>query len=132
MAPWLEFLRKFHYRVYHQTNAFIQLEPEAPGTLPPVDLMLVDEGTWSKLIAKAEERETGKELRLPVPHVWHLIAMKLSAANSPQRRIEASDWSDIIQLIRVCKIDPTNPDFRSIVLRYGGEDAWQRLQKEVL
>ncbi|MBA2271512.1 MAG: hypothetical protein H0W20_13100 [Chthoniobacterales bacterium] len=129
-TAWLEFLQKFRYRVYHQTEAFIQLEPFEPGTLPPVDLMLVDAGTWAKLEAKAVEREAGGDLRLPVPHVWHLIAMKLAAAQSIQRRKEASDWPDVLHLVRVCQIDLANPDFRSMVMQYGGKEALRRLEKE--
>lgn len=132
LASWLEFLSRFRFRIYHQTDAFVQLEPAEPGSLPPVDLMLVDAATWDKLTAKAEERDSGRELRLPVPHVWHLIAMKLAASSSAQRRAEALDWADVLQLVKVCKINLADPEFRRIVQQYGGEDALARLQKEIL
>ncbi len=130
MAQWLAFLSRFRYRIYHRTDAFVQLEPDEPGTLPPVDLMLVDAETWTKLAAKAVERETGGELRLPVPHVWHLIAMKLAAAKSSHRRAAAVDWSDIFHLVEACQIDLADSEFRSIVRQYGGNDALQRLDSE--
>ncbi len=127
---WLDFLRRFHYRVYHQTGVFIQLEPDKPGELPPVDLMLVDEGTWTKLTAQAQERDAGDGMQLQVPHPWHLIAMKLVAAKSPVRRTGAVDWSDIFDLLRTCKIDVADPEFRKLVLRYGGEEALRRMEDE--
>jgi hypothetical protein len=127
---WLDFLRQLGYRVYHRTDAFIQLEPATPGSMPPVDLMLVDEGTWTKLLAQAQERDAGEGLRLAVPHPWHLIAMKLMAARSPARRAGASDWSDIFDLLRTCKVNLADPEFRKLVLQYGGEEALQRMARE--
>lgn len=130
MERWLDFLQRLQYRVYHRTGAFIQLEPAAPGSLPPVDLMLVDKDTWSKLQAKAQSRDAGEGLRLPVPHPWHLIAMKLTAARSATRRAGASDWSDIFDLLRTCGIDLNDPEFRQLVVQFGGDDALNRIDRE--
>jgi hypothetical protein len=129
VEQWLGFLQRLSYRVYHRTEAFIQLEPATPGTLPPIDLMLVDEKTWANLLAKAEERDAGEGMRLAVPHPWHLIAMKLTAAKAPGRRATGSDWSDILDLIRTCKIDLADPEFRQLVIRFGGEEALQRMKE---
>ncbi len=126
---WLDFLQKLSYGVYHRTGAFIQLEPATPGTMPPVDLMLVDETTWAKLLAKAEQRDAGEGILLPVPHPWHLIAMKLTAAKSPVRRAGASDWSDIFDLLRTCKIDLADPEFRQLVMQFGGEESLERMDR---
>ena len=126
---WLEFLQRLSYRVYHRTGAFIQLEPATPGGMPPVDLMLVDEDTWAKLLAKAEERDAGEGMRLPVPHPWHLIAMKLTAAKSAMRRAGASDWSDIFDLLQTCKIDVSDPEFRKLVVQFGGEESLRRVEE---
>lgn len=126
---WLDFLQHLSYHVYHRTDAFIQLEPASPGTLPPVDLMRVDESTWTKLLAKAEERDAGEGMRLPVPHPWHLIAMKLTGAKSATRRAGASDWSDIFDLLRTCKIDIHNPEFRQIVTQFGGIESLRRMEE---
>lgn len=126
---WLEFLGRLSYRIYHRTDAFIQLEPAVPGAMPPVDLMLVDGSTWAKLLAKSEERDAGEGMRLPVPHPWHLIAMKLTAAKSPNRRAGSSDWSDIFDLLQVCKIDLADQEFRSMVVQFGGEESLRRLEE---
>lgn len=127
---WLDFLQRLKYRVYHRTGAFLQLEPETPGSLPPVDLMLVDEDTWVKLRAKAEERDAGDGLRLPVPHPWHLIAMKLTAANAATRRAGASDWSDIFDLLRTCEIDLKDGEFRQLVMQFGGKAALEHMERK--
>ncbi len=127
---WLNFLQRLSYRVFHRTGAFIQLEPATPGGLPPVDLMLVDEHTWGKLIAKAQERDAGEGFSLSVPHPWHLIAMKLAAAKSATRRATAVDWSDILDLLETCKVDLDDPEFQKVVLQFGGEESLQRMQRE--
>lgn len=127
---WLDFLLRLSYSVFHRTGAFIQLEPATPGSLPPVDLMLVDKQTWGKLVAEAQEREAGEGLSLPVPHPWHLIAMKLAAAKSATRRSSAVDWSDILELLQTCKIDLGDPEFQKVVIQFGGEEALQRMQEE--
>ena len=126
---WLSFLERLQYRVYHRTEAFIQLEPQTPGSLPPVDLMLVDHDTWTKLMAKAEDRPAGEGMQLPVAHPWHLIAMKLTAAKSRARRTGASDWSDIFDLLETCKIDLADPEFRKLVVQFGGEESLRRMEE---
>ena len=127
---WLDFLQRLGFRVFHRTGAFIQLEPATAGGLPPVDLMLVDESTWDKLAAKAEERDAGGGLLLPVPHVWHLIAMKLTAAKSPTRRATAVDWNDILDLVQTCEIDLLDAEFQRMVIKFGGRESLERLLKE--
>ena len=124
---WLEFLQKLSYGVYHRTDAFIQLEPATPGHLPPVDLMLVDSATWAKLDGQGEERDAGEGVHLRVPHPWHLIAMKLRAAQSRNRRAGASDWSDIFDLLQTCKIDLNDQEFQRMVLQFGGEESLRRM-----
>lgn len=126
---WLEFLQRLRYRVYHRTGAFIQLEPATPGSMPPIDLMLADESTWGKLLEKAQQRDAGEGMHLPVPHPWHLIAMKLAAAQSSTRRAGASDWPDIFDLLRTCEVDLHDREFREIVLQFGGEEALRRMEE---
>ncbi|HEX4666371.1 MAG TPA: hypothetical protein VH207_07210 [Chthoniobacterales bacterium] len=98
--------------------------------MPPVDLMLVDQSTWAKFDAQAEERDAGEGMRLRVPHPWHLIAMKLTAAKSATRRAGAADWSDIFDLLRTCKIDLHEPEFRKLVVQFGGDEALDRMENE--
>jgi len=84
----------------------------------------------SKLLGKAQERDAGEGLSLPVPHPWHLIAMKLRAAKSGTRRTDAVDWSDILDLVQTCKIDLSDPEFQNIVLQFGRKESLQRMQRE--
>ena len=55
--------------------------------------------------------------------------MKLTAAKAPGRRATGSDWNDILDLMRTCKIDLADPEFRQLVIRFGGEEALQRMEE---
>lgn len=45
------------------------------------------------------------------------------------RRTGASDWPDIFDLLRTCEIDVAGPEFRTLVVRYGGEEALKRMKR---
>lgn len=99
--------------------------------MPPVDLMLADESTWTKLLARAQERDAGEGMNLLVPHPWHLIALKLAAAKAATRRAGASDWSDIFDLLRTCRIDLADAEFRKLVVQFGGEASLRRMEEGI-
>ncbi len=100
--------------------------------MQPVDLMLVDSSTWEKLSDGAVEKDLGGGLIVRVPHARHLIAMKLQAALSVTRREEAQDWNDVVAMIDAQGYSLTDPEFRALVERFGGESAIGRLERRGL
>jgi hypothetical protein len=125
---WKQFLTtKFQYRLFHSTNAFLQFENES-STFPPVDIMMVDIGTWQKLLSKSRNVSLIPKVDARLPHPEHLIAMKLAAHASPTRRWDNEDWSDIIKLIHKQKLSLEDPEFRAIVIKYGSEEILQKLK----
>jgi len=124
---WLDLLRELGYRFFHGVAAFAQFEP-ADETGVPVDLMFVDEATWQKLAKGAIETDLSG-VRALVPRPEYLVALKLHAAVSPTRSKPEMDWEDIRQIVRICRLDPSDESFRALVLRYGGEDALARIDK---
>lgn len=134
-TAWSDLLRKFRYEAYTDQTAFMQFAPGTPGW-PNVDLMLVHEDTWTKLRAEAVEK-SHRGLRVRVPAVHHLIALKLHASRSPTRSTPEKDWNDIVELVRRHRLNPNEDEFAALILRYGGEEslsrlrtAWQILQSE--
>jgi hypothetical protein len=126
-SAWLDLLRELGYRFFHGGSAFAQFEsPDAAGM--PVDLMFVDETTWNKLLEGAKEMTLG-EGRVLLPRPEYLVALKLHAAASPTRRRPEVDWEDIRQIVRICALDPEREPFRSLILRYGGEDALSKIRR---
>ena len=122
---WLDLMRDLGFRQLHGTESFVQFEPGAIGMVP-VDLMFVDGPTWQNLDAEARQ-QTLAEQPVRMPRVEHLIALKLHAAASPARSAREQYWEDILQLVRSCHLDPAEAYFSGIILRYGGQDAMDRI-----
>ncbi len=64
-----------------------------------------------------------------VPSPLHMIALKLHAAKSPNRSTPEKDWVDVLQLMQRHHLDPNQPEVAALVLRYGGEEALERLKR---
>ena len=124
-SEWLDLMRSLGYRLFHGTGAFAQFEAGVEGEAP-VDLMFVDGGTWEKMWAQARSGEAASRTVF-TPRPEHLIALKLHAAASPTRDKAESDWEDIRQIIRVCELNVEEPEFRAMILRYGGQKALERV-----
>jgi hypothetical protein len=116
-SQWLDVMRELGYRLFHGGSAFAQFEPGNAGA-PPVDLMFVDQATPIDI--------AGENILIPRPE--HLVALKLHAANSSTRTKPELDWEDIRQIVRICALDPEEEPFGSLILRYGGEGALQRIR----
>jgi hypothetical protein len=125
-TSWFNLMRDLGYRFFHGVPAFAQFEgPERAW--PPVDLMFVEAATWRKLCEGTREMEiAGEAVRLPKPEF--LVALKLHAAASDSRDRKEADWEDIRQIVRHCALNPAEPDFRQIILRYGGSAALTRIE----
>lgn len=130
-VKWITFLDDLNYSVYYKTNAFIQLEPDGHNDLPPIDLMLVDESTWGKLESESRTKSLDEDVIAPLPHPMHLVAMKLQATNSPNRRSNALDWSDLVQIIKAQDLNLADEEFSAIIDKYGGSDAMHRLKRDL-
>ena len=126
-SRWLDLLRDLGYRFFHGVSAFAQFEPPETGGVP-VDLMFVEQETWEKLLAGAREA-TLADQRVLLPRPEYLVALKLHAALSATRAKPEIDWEDIRQIVRICGLDPAEPSFRELILRYGGEDGLARIEQ---
>jgi len=125
-SEWLDLLHELGYRFFHGAEGFAQFEsPEKTGA--PVDLMFVERETWEKLLEGATEMRLATE-RVPLPRPEYLVALKLHAAASSTRQKPEVDWEDIRQIVRICRLDPTEESFHALILRYGGEDALRRIE----
>ena len=125
-SRWLDLMRKLGLHFLNGTAAFAQFEPAESGD-PGIDLMFVGAATWEKLFESSRTgHAVGHEVRMPKPE--HLVALKLHAASSPTRSKPAVDWEDIRQIVRICGLNISDPEFREIVRRYGGEEAVRRIE----
>ncbi len=115
---WRSFMRSLGYTLFHETDPFQQWTP--PGSEIAVDLMLVDEGTWAKMDMAARTIQMGDtSFRVVAPA--HLIALKLHAMKFRPGEESNKDWSDVVELIKACRLDPGSEELLSIVQRYANE-----------
>ena len=125
-SAWLDVMRELGYGLFHGTSVFAQFGAGVNNE-PPVDLMFVDGTTWQKMWAGARQGSAGLfTVWMPMPE--HMVALKLHAANSPSRGKPDSDWEDIRQVMRICHLSLEEPEFRAMVLRYGGQKAIERIE----
>jgi hypothetical protein len=84
-SAWLDLMRELQFRLYHGTDVFAQFEPGGHGMVS-VDLMFVDENTWSRLSAQPVERAVaGHTVR--IPRIEHLVpAAPAASFPAPGRR----------------------------------------------
>jgi hypothetical protein len=124
-SRWLDAMRDMEYRLFNGNPVFSQFEPVSKDD-PAIDLMYVDEKTWSVVRSSAVEKKL-ERFSILVPKPEHIVALKLHAAKSPTRGKPETDWEDIRQLIMVHQLDPQNEDFRALILKHGGEESLEKI-----
>lgn len=123
---WSTALAGLRYGKFSESANFHQYEAPSDFTLPPIDLMLVDEDVFDAL----ELTKTNAE-PIAVPSVEAMIALKLHAAKQAHRSESEKDWSDIIALFKVHQLSLDAPHLHAIVLRHGGQHAIDRIQAAI-
>jgi len=129
LAAWKNILSGLGYRSIHETKAFAQFEPVGGGGFR-VDLMLVNDATFAKLLAGSEVRSYGG-CEICVAGVLHLVALKLHATRTWDRDVQGKDYYDILSLIRINRIDTCAPEFQSILDRYATPSIKERLLSDL-
>lgn len=121
-------LSELGFRIYYEGEAFLQLA--APYHLPPVDLMVVEDNTFARLLERSVERDLDDETIL-IPDPLRLIALKLHAARSASRRRRNTDWDDVAGVLRATRIPIDDPELQEIVERYGGAESWSEIRERL-
>jgi hypothetical protein len=125
-AEWKQALLALGYRVFHEQAAFLQLRAPLSGGWP-VDLMVVENGTFDKLMA-ASDRLTFDDEPMHVASRRHLIAMKLHALKSRQEHRWTKDVIDLSELLALEKIAVTSDEFQRLCETFGGPGLYQELK----
>lgn len=113
---WDELIVPLGYRTYQMRRAFQMYNPIA-REIPPLDLMLVDAGTFSKLASAAGTRRLD-DASVQVPSLLHLIALKLHALKNGSADRRNIDLSDIATLLAVNHVDLASAEYAEIIERY--------------
>jgi len=123
VESWKQELTALRYRPFAESSNFLQFEAHPTLPLPPVDLMLVDDGVFEALASTKVESSP-----IPTPSAQSMVALKLHAIGQPSREDTGKDWSDIFALVRANNLSLDDPGFSSKVLRHGGQEAIDRIK----
>jgi hypothetical protein len=94
----------------------------------PVDLMMVNESTFAKMLSLAKECSA-----LPpdarVVSLEHLLALKCHAIKHGHPGRVEKDVDDVLGLVRANQLDATSADWREIFLKYGPPELDESSEK---
>lgn len=124
-ARWKSELLALGYRVFHESGAFLQLQPDLL-TSWPVDLLFVDDGTFDTLKRDGKLFRFG-ETECLIPSAEHLIAMKLHAIRSSGDKRLRQDALDILDLAERAEIDLEGEHFRNLCDRFADKTIHGRI-----
>lgn len=121
----LPLLKKSGFSLDYRQEVFSRLVT-GKDYLMDVDFLFVDSNTLSIIQGQSNEVEICKN-KFKVPSLFHLIALKLHAIkNNPSGRLYR-DLTDIIDLIRVNKVDFKSKRFKELCLKYGTQELYKTL-----
>jgi hypothetical protein len=123
------FLTESGYQTISSQDNFSQLQ-SSQASLMDVDFMFVDKDTLVQI------KQAGREIKISeqmffVPSLNHLIALKLHAIKYNSRIRLTKDLPDIINLVRINKIDVKDAGFKELCLKYGTEDVYCKIVEAI-
>ena len=110
-------------------EAFVRLRGEKPN-LMDIDFMFVDRETLDKITRDGKQADIAGE-KFIVPSLKHLIALKLHSIKHNPKKREYKDLLDIVELIRINKLDVKEAEFHSLCLRYGTQEIYHKILEKV-
>lgn len=126
---WTSLLKKLRYKAYQDDPRFSRFEPPELAAWP-IDLMYVDDTTFEKMHAAANETEIGvAAVRVTSPE--HLVTLKIHALkyNQPHRR--PKDYGDLIALLRTAASKITEEELCALCERYADGKLYEKLSKDL-
>lgn len=122
---WLAALQTRGFTLKHDGGGFLQTNPPE-ACVWPVDLMLATPRAFAQVVATARTIEQGG-FRLLVPSLDHLFVMKLQALRSGPVQRNFKDFTDVLSLAQVNKVDLRGDSFRALCEKYGSKEIYERL-----
>ena len=124
---WTALVCELGYAFHSEGPNFLQFNPPNAEMLP-LDLMLMNEETFSKLAAEAVPAPASASGARCVS-LLHLLALKCHAIKHGQKGRIVKDADDVIQLVQINSLDVRRPDIREMFLKYGTSDLYEKVQR---
>lgn len=122
---WVELLARLGYSIFHEGGTFVQFSASERVEWP-LDLMLVNEATFAKMWAASSEVNFGP-VKMRIPSVEHLIAMKVHALKHTHVGRFMKDFQDVVGLIQCQKLDPQSQKVRQIFEQHGTLELYEKI-----
>jgi predicted nucleotidyltransferase len=123
---WSKLLDGFEMVIKNDAATFLQFDPK-DKTEMEVDLMFVSENVFDQLNQAAIET-TIENVKVKVVSLLHLIALKCHSLQHSKTLRRLKDMDDLIQLILVNRLDLKEPELRTIILKYGSAETYEKLR----
>jgi len=128
-AAWDSLITGLGYGRYDTRDAFHMYHAPARGH-PPLDLMFVDASTFAKLSAYPATCVL-HQVEIPIPRLSHLLALKLHALKGGAAHRYERDMGDVVELIRINRVDLADPEFTAIFDRYATEPIRREVERRL-
>jgi hypothetical protein len=124
---WLRLARDMGYELFHEGKTFLQFNATRAEGLP-LDLMIVNEDTFAKLMAEAVPAPPATA-DVKVVSLRHLLALKCHAIKHGHAGRIEKDLDDVIRLVEVNRLDIGKPEIRDLFLKHGTRDLYEKVQQ---
>jgi hypothetical protein len=126
-AAWTDLVKGAGYGFHREGPTFLQFNP-SNAQLLPLDLMLVGDETFAKLMADAVPAPGSAE-GAKVVSLRHLLALKCHAIKHGHRGRIVKDADDVIRLAQANKLDLDEPDIRDLFLKHGTAELYEKVRR---
>ena len=127
---WEDLFSKIRYQSDQSDSRFIRYRPDTIAAWP-IDLMLVDDETFSKLYSESQLVDLGV-IAVKVVSPQHLVTLKLHALKVYQEHRYAKDYNDVIQLLRHACPQLRNESLRELCIHYADIALYEKIAKDLL
>jgi len=123
-------LEKGGYKEVAFGKLFARFIHDQPAAFMDLDILFVDPETFKGILSESQVMDLNG-IKMRVPSLGHLMALKMYALkNNPAHR-ENPDLIDLVNLIRVNGVDVTAGSFRKLCLQYGTQEIYEKLLRSV-
>jgi hypothetical protein len=126
-AGWKDLASRLSYAFVREGPTFLQFNPPQKDNLP-LDLMMVGEETFAKLIAEAGPSPVCVE-GARVVSLRHLLALKCHAIKHGHKGRVVKDADDVIKLTQANRLNLDDPDIRDVFLTHGTEELYEKVRE---
>jgi predicted nucleotidyltransferase len=126
---WRDLLDRLGYQLLEDGANFQQYRKRGEADWP-LDLMFARQETLDGMIGAAR-RVTVQGANVLLVSLEHLIALKLHVLKQARLHRFLKDFQDVVELVRINKVDLHSKQIHDLFLRYGTTDLYEKVLRAV-